>query len=68
MTLQSRFPATAKQHGGLAGGMADDDRQDIIDWQAVRQSPTEEVGCVQQGSNNHGSPPPVKSASPLTLT
>ena len=43
MTLQSRFPAPRRLHQGPAGNSAADDRHDIIDWHAVRVSPTEEV-------------------------
>lgn len=43
MTLQSRFPAHRLLHQGPPGDPAADDRHDIIDWHAVRVSPTEEV-------------------------
>ncbi|KAK9821663.1 hypothetical protein WJX74_006085 [Apatococcus lobatus] len=43
MTLQSRFPATTSLQQGPADGWDPQDRQDIIDWHAVRTSPTEQV-------------------------
>ena len=39
MTLQSRFPAACSEEQGQASNSY----QDIVDWEAVRQAPAEEV-------------------------